>query len=759
MGAATHWEVSLEMPVESQKPSPGASAGRRLALVIGVNGQPAPGRAPLQHAVVDGQDMALVLKQSCCGFDLFRSPLLGEQATSGQLKDAVLDLAEELQDGDFALLFFSGHAEPQPLSGSDLDEVYLLTDDFDATRARRDPGRYVSLRWLREQLFEHPKAHALLFVFDCCYAGKFADSAPDPYLERLYAHLRHYFGEPGAQSPSRPGSVRLALTATGTSVAKEQNGHGLLTGYLLKALRGECEQAANEQGAITFTSLFGYLRAAMPADQEPRFFGSGGELLLATHAHLSAQRRREREQQARRNERKRWLRALAADHSGFLDDRLNSLVGREHELEEVRQQVQELVPTGGYLAITGVAGQGKSSLIARLVQEAAQEQDGRERVMYHFIPPTPGAGYQAVLLRTLMARLILKYQLPDVLEEYASTATLSAGFHWMLSHLAEQGKTEIIFIDGLDQLQPDQPTGWRDLSFLPQGTDGPPPGIVFVLGTRPDDTRRPLDALKPFREYPLPGLSRSDFTQVLHRRGVTLEAGQADRLYEVLNENALYLDQVAQELAKRPALTAEEVEQIVRQVAEDPENLFSLAIERLRGQQGIWEAVAKPILGLLSVTREPLRRDHLKRLLTLDAARPIDGEQVDRGLQGLGGLLVRDNQERYSVYHLKLRAYLLQDIQQPQKKYLFDCDDQQRLHGRFVAWCESHDLKEIWEDTPLDSEQERRGYARQHYVEHLSEAGQWEKLFKVLDEGEYGRAKVASDPSTRLYALDLDLGR
>lgn len=701
------------------------------------------------------------MQQDGCGFELFRPALLNEQASSDKLKDAVLDLANELQSGDFALLFFSGHAEAQPLEGSDLDEVYLVSHDFDIERARRDRTRYVSLRWLREQLFEHEQANTILCILDCCYAGKFAESAPDPYFETLRQRLRFYFGEPGAQSPSRPDGVRLALTATGNSVAKEQDGHGLLTGHILKALRGECEQAANDRGEIRFNSLFGYLSAAM-RDQAPRFFGAGADPLLATHPHLSAQLRREREQQAQQAKREGWIRALATDSSGFLDDRLASFVGRERELERVRQYVRELLPTGGYLAITGVAGQGKSSLIAQLVQEAAQERGGIEQVVYHFIPSTPGAEYQAVLLRNLIARLVLKHQLFDVfLEEHASTATLSAGFHWMLSTLAEQGKQEIIFIDGLDQLRPDQQTGWRDLSFLPQGPDLPPPGIVFVLGTRPDDTRRPLESLKPFQEYPLPGLSRPDFDLVLrHRNVTTLETSLISRLHEMLNENALYLDLVAKELAARPSIAPQEVEQIAQQVADNPEHLFSLSIERLRWQRDLWEAVTKPVLGLLSVTREPLSRDHLKRLLNLNSTKQVDGEQLNLGLQGLGGLIGLDNQQRYSLFHLKLRDYLLQDKQQPQQEYLFDLEDQRQQHRRFVAWCEQHGLDEIWKDTALDlAEQERRRYARQHYIAHLYEAGQWEQLFEVLDEGRYGKAKLASDPSTRLYALDLDLGR
>lgn len=622
------------MSVEPQKSSPGSPPGRHLALIVGANGQPAPGRAPLLSAVDDGREIAHALQQKCCGFELACPALLGEQARALQVKDAVIKLAKRLQHHDSALFFFSGHAEVLPI-GADLDDVHLVTDDFDTGDIEIDKDSQISLRWLREILFEHKRASSVLVILDCCYAGRFADSAPDPYLDTLYQRLRYYFGEPGAASPSRSGGVRLALTATGQSVAQEQGGHGLLTGRILKALQGKEERAANDQGEITFTSLFGYLKAAMP-DQLPRFFGAGDDLILATHPHLYAQQRRKHEQHVQRAEREQWLRAQAADPSGFLTDRLASFVGREQEQEKVRHSLQQLLPTGGYLAITGPAGQGKSSLIARLVEDAAQEQGSRERVVYHFIPPTPGAEYQAVLLRKLMARLIFKHQLSDVfLEPNASTATLSAGFHWMLSVLADQGKQETLFIDGLDQLQSDQQTGWRDLAFLPQGPDNPPPGIVFVLGTRPDGTRRPLELLKPFHEYQVLDLSRSDFDRVLRHRNVTLEEGLAHTLHDMLHKNALYLDLVAKELALRQSITHQEVEKIVQQIANNPENLFSLSIERLRWQKGLWETVTKPVLGVLSVAREPLRREHLKHLLNLEPTRRVDGEQLNLGLQEL----------------------------------------------------------------------------------------------------------------------------
>src|SRR5205085_4504955 len=56
------------------------------------------------------------------------------------------------------------------------------------------------------------------------------------------------------------------------------------------------------------------------------------------------------------------------ERSGLMDNRLSSFVGRKQELAKVHQHICSLLPTGGYLTITGQAGQGKSSLITKLVQ-------------------------------------------------------------------------------------------------------------------------------------------------------------------------------------------------------------------------------------------------------------------------------------------------------------------------------------------------------------------------------------------------------
>src|SRR5215470_14713403 len=92
-------------------------------------------------------------------------------------------------------------------------------------------------------------------------------------------------------------------------------------------------------------------------------------------------------------DRERFLTALLADHSSFMRDRLSSFVGRVQELKEIGQRITEKQQTGGYVTITGQAGQGKSSIIAKLVEEYGQEQ-GYDNVAFHFIPFNPGPDHQ-----------------------------------------------------------------------------------------------------------------------------------------------------------------------------------------------------------------------------------------------------------------------------------------------------------------------------------------------------------------------------
>lgn len=108
-------------------------------------------------------------------------------------------------------------------------------------------------------------------------------------------------------------------------------------------------------------------------------------------------------------------------------NRLQSFVGRESEIIEIRQRIAQVLPTGGYVTITAQAGEGKSSVIAQMVS-----QDGPDQTAFHFIALTPGREYQLSLLRPIVAWLILKHGLSTIYFPGESYPAMRDYFHVLL---------------------------------------------------------------------------------------------------------------------------------------------------------------------------------------------------------------------------------------------------------------------------------------------------------------------------------------
>ena len=449
------------------------------------------------------------------------------------------------------------------------------------------------------------------------------------------------------------------------------------------------------------------------------------------------------------------IRAAVLSHAGIMEARLKAFVGRARELAAIRAQIGQLAPTGGYLVIAGRAGQGKSSVIARLVADAEAalagaggESSSRPRVLHHFIPLETGADYQVTVLRDLIAQLVLKHELPNLYIESEQKAVLKEYFAAILRQISELGLEETIYLDGIDQIEVDS-SGFRDLSFLPPD---PPKGIVIVIGTRPDDSLQPLHIRKPRAIYNLPNLSRDDFAQILSRRGVTLDRVLIDQFYNAVQQHALYLDLVARELSYADALPVEEV---IAQVAEDPDNIFSLSIHRLsRGALAAeWKATTRPILAALLVAREPLSSGALRVLVGQDSY------SVKVSLQRLGGLVADTGQGKHYLYHTKFRDFLREDPARPTRSFLFDAAEEQDWHRRLAAWAtprlavQSASQRELAQPGP---EQERLLYAGRHCISHLAATHAWDEVWRIVDDWAYGRARVRRDHSERAYTLDLN---
>jgi hypothetical protein len=444
-----------------------------------------------------------------------------------------------------------------------------------------------------------------------------------------------------------------------------------------------------------------------------------------------------------KTEREIRLGAMLIDHTGFINDRLRRFVGREKELKDLTEIITAKRETGGYVTITGAAGQGKSCIIAKLADLLSTE-----RPVVHIIPFNPGPDHQVNLLRDVMAQMILKHHLPEVYVASETRTVLRQSLPRVLEEIASRRLTETLFIDGLDQIQ-DETRGGRDLSFLPLKL---PAGIVGIVGTRPNDTLRPLELLQPHVEYKLPPLSEGDFTLLLRRHGVTLAPEAVHRFYVGVQAHALYLDLVSQELAVG---SSEEMTQLLARLSANPGSVFSLAINRLALARDEWNAVIKPVLGVLAAAKESLSGVALRDIIN------VDGHELREGLLRLGGLVSQDTRSRYQLFHLKFYDYLRSESQATTDATLFDAYDIATWHRRIMYWCmpETDNLLGFWSQPAGEPrEQERRSYALDHLASHLYAAQERERLWALLDNAGYARAKLWADPSTRTFVRDLDLG-
>ncbi len=494
---------------------------KRYAFLIGANGPQTSTLKPLQYAECDAQRLSDALSDNLCAFsEVTWTIAANARNTLSELET----FTKQCGPSDLLVVHFSGHAYHTR------GHLYLLCNDT-------DPGRLVSsaldIQFIKDILQDCRASHKLL-ILDCCHAGS---ALPDGFKgsQEITSILQETLQGSGS-------AILAACSASKPARELEMLDGG--AGFLSWALASACTTRFKEVSldSISLSLTEAWQRGILPMHKEvnqklskdeqlppPQSWHrqeGDGEIWL-TEVRRDATRKSDHDKPS--HDRELFLKTLLADHSSFMRDRLSSFVGREKELADIRQHIAEKQPTGGYLTITGQAGQGKSSIIAKLV-DTYQQECGPDKIAFHFIPFNPGPDHQVGLLRNIMARLILKYNLSDLYVASESRPALRDYFTKVLAELAAQGGQEVIFIDGLDQLEEDA-TGVRDLSFLP---NNPPSGVVFVLGTRPNDTLRPLELLKPRHEYQLPNLSREDFNLILQRRHVQLDQGLADRFYHAM---------------------------------------------------------------------------------------------------------------------------------------------------------------------------------------------------------------------------------
>jgi len=336
----------------------------------------------------------------------------------------------------------------------------------------------------------------------------------------------------------------------------------------------------------------------------------------------------------------------------LIADKTGGFVGRKYVFDAIESFLRN--NSNGYFIIIGDPGMGKSTILAKYVQDTG--------CIAHFNVQLQGPNRADQFLESVCTQLINRYQLPyDLLP---SNATRDGAFlSLLIDEVAHRsnGKPLVIVIDALDEVDSGS---YRDANilYLPPYL---PTGVYFIMTRRrgvevPFTTYAPMqilnlldyqiDSCRDVREYIHNRVDSSEkLRQQIDERGETV-AEFIDKIVDKSEGNFMYLRYVLQDLEK---------------------GLYQdLSLESFpQGLQGFYDfhwrrmgMTANPlpdakikIVYILGEVRQPVSRQQICDFSGEDA-RTVQ-TVLNEWEQFLHELL-KDNQRRYSVYHASFRDFL-----------------------------------------------------------------------------------------------------
>jgi WD40 repeat protein len=298
-------------------------------------------------------------------------------------------------------------------------------------------------------------------------------------------------------------------------------------------------------------------------------------------------------------------------HNKFAEERLEFFVGRTQVLGEIKKYLNSL--ESNVLCVLGKGGTGKSSLLAKAIEQA-QNENLKAQVIYRFIGTTPDSSYDYSLLESLCRELARRYE--DEMEE------IPTGYHELVTHFINRISRVtaeyplIIFLDALDQITSQKRAG--SLAWIPETL---PQNLRIIVSTRPGNLHQLLEG-RGAQIITLKGLSNNDGNNLLEKwlraANRTLQESQLNSVLEkfVQSEgNPLFL-KIAFEEAYRwesaegepPIELADDIPGIIKQ------NLMA----RLAQEDNHGQVLVSHALGYLAASRYGLAEDELLDLLSTD---------------------------------------------------------------------------------------------------------------------------------------------
>jgi uncharacterized caspase-like protein len=233
------------------------------AIAIGIDRYANPKIPLLDYAVNDAQSIVAVLTN--LGFPKEQIFLLfNEQATRHAIEEVLYNRLREAGKEDRLFVFFAGHGatEQLPREGS---EGFLLPYDADPSSLFTTAISMSDVKRIGQRI----AAKHILFAVDACYSGfSITRSVAPKVVDEEYLRLV-------TQDPA----VQVITAGKAGEQVREENGHGVFTNQLLKALQGFADEDRN--GLITGIELASFLQSRVIRDteggQHPQFGQLSGE--------------------------------------------------------------------------------------------------------------------------------------------------------------------------------------------------------------------------------------------------------------------------------------------------------------------------------------------------------------------------------------------------------------------------------------------------------------------------------------------------
>ncbi|OKH44166.1 hypothetical protein NIES2101_29005 [Calothrix sp. HK-06] len=337
----------------------------------------------------------------------------------------------------------------------------------------------------------------------------------------------------------------------------------------------------------------------------------------------------------------------------LIQDKTEGFVGREYIFHAIETFINE--NSKGYFLITGDPGMGKSTLLAKYVQETG--------CVAHFNVQLQGQNRTDQFLESVCKQLVERYQLPY--DPLPSNATRDGEFlGQLLDEVAQKrnDKPVVIAVDALDEVDSVSYRDAANILYLPPHL---PDGVYFLL-TRRRGVEIPLSVFVPIQLLSL--LDYNTETQKDFRMYIQMRINRSEKLRQRINEREETIAQFTERIVNK----SENNFMYLRHVLQDIEQgLYrDLSFESFpQGLQGYYEfhwrrmgMTANPlpnakikIVYILGEVRQPVSRQKICDFSGEDA---VTVQTVLNEWQEFLYELLKDGQRVYSVYHSSFRDFL-----------------------------------------------------------------------------------------------------